>query len=65
MIITRVLPVFTLSTRFLWLKSCHIMSCLQYAMLQRVLFLGHNLTTRDVCNHVLSACLLISPPIFG
>jgi len=34
-------------------------------MLQRVLFLGHNLTTRDVCNHVLSACLLISPPIFG
>eukprot|EP00466_Bigelowiella_natans_P007737 jgi/Bigna1/71351/fgenesh1_pg.15_\ len=32
---------------------------------RRVLFIGHNLPASDVVEHVLAACLLISPPLSG
>ena len=32
---------------------------------KRVLFIGHNEPARDLCNIVLSACLLVSPPLAG
>jgi hypothetical protein len=32
---------------------------------KRVIFLGHGLPARDVCNCVVSACLLVSPPLLG
>jgi hypothetical protein len=32
---------------------------------RRVLFVGHNQSASDVCFHVLSACLLVCPPLTG
>lgn len=32
---------------------------------RRVLFVGHNQSAADVCFHVLSACLLVCPPLTG